>query len=95
VLSNPYWKYFLTPREEVELSASSKLGRWQVRLNARRNLEDGQMVSVGGDISWENECVIADISGYRRFTSIAGDDGDTTVLVTIVLKTIGALGFTG
>ncbi len=95
VLTNPDWKAFLTPREEVELSASSKFGSWQARLSARRNLEDGQMVSVGGDISWENECVIADISGYRRFTSIAGDDGDTTVLVTIVLKTIGALGFTG
>jgi LPS-assembly protein len=86
---------FLRPREEVEASASSKFGKWQFRINARRDLETGQMVSVGGDVSWENECLIADISGYRRFTSIAGDDGDTTVLITIVLKTIGALGFTG
>jgi len=95
VPSNVYYQGFLTPREEVEASGSSKFGKWQVRINARRDLETGQMVSAGGDISWENECVIADISGYRRFTSIAGDDGDTTVLITLVLKTIGAIGFTG
>ncbi len=93
--ANLYYKDFLTPREEVEASASSKFGKWRVRISARRDLQTGQMVSAGGDISWENECVIADISGYRRFTSIANDDGDTTVLITIVLKTIGALGFTG
>ncbi len=95
VPSNALYQDFLTPREEVEISASSQFGKWKIRAHARRDLEHGQMVDAGGDISWENECVIADISGYRRFTSIAGDDGDTTVLVTIVLKTIGALGFTG
>jgi LPS-assembly protein len=93
--SNYYWQHFLIPREEVELSASSHFGRWTIKAHARRDLEYGQMVDAGGDIKWENECLILDVSGYRRFTSINNDDGDTTILLTVVLKTIGALGFTG
>jgi len=88
-------KAFLTPREEVSATASSHFGRWTISANARRDLETGQMVSAGGDLRWENECVIADVSGYRRFTSINYDTGDSTVLFTIVLKSIGAIGVTG
>jgi LPS-assembly protein len=91
-VNNPFYKAYITPREEVSLNASSHFGRWTIKGNARRDLESGQMVSAGGDIAWENECVIADVSAYRRFTSINLDDGDTTVLFTIVLKTIGAIG---
>jgi LPS-assembly protein len=94
-LSNPNYAAYLTPREEVSLNASSHFRQWTLRGNARRDLQSGQMVSAGGDVSWENECVIADISAYRRFTSINFDNGDTTVLFTIVLKTIGAIGVNG
>ena len=90
--TNPLYVDYITPREEVSLNASSHFGRWTVKGNARRDLETGQMVTAGGDISWENECVIADVSAFRRFTSINNDNGDTTVLFTIVLKTIGAIG---
>jgi LPS-assembly protein len=94
-VNNPFYKAYITPREEATLNASSHFGRWTVKGNARRDLQDGQMVAAGGDIQWENECVIADVSAYRRFTSINGDNGDTTVLFTIVLKTIGAVGVSG
>ena len=93
--SNVNYNSFLTPREEVTAKASTHFGRWTFNVDARRDLQTGQMVSAGGDVKWENECVIADVSAYRRFTSINYDDGDTTVLFTIVLKTIGAIGFTG
>jgi hypothetical protein len=76
----------------VSLNVSSHFGKWTLKANARRDLQSGQMVTAGGDVAWENECVIADVSAFRRFTSINFDDGDTTILFTIVLKTIGAIG---
>ncbi len=95
--TNPAQTYaaFFTPRQEVTLNVSSKLGAYQVNFNARRNVENGQLVSVGGDVKWENECMIVDISGYDRLTQINYDKGDRTILFTIVLKTLGTLGFTG
>jgi LPS-assembly protein len=92
VTSNAFYAAYVTPREEVTLNASSSFGKWTVRANARRDLESGQMVTAGGQVQWENECVIANVSAFRRFTQINFDDGDTTVLFTIVLKTIGAIG---
>jgi LPS-assembly protein len=53
------------------------------------------MDSAGGDIKWENECLILDAYAARRFTSIAGDNGDTTIVFTITLKTIGPIGING
>ncbi len=84
-----------TPRQEITAGASTHFGRWTVSANARRNLETGQMDSAGGDIKWENECLILDAYAARRFTSIAGDNGDTTILFTITLKTIGPIGING
>jgi LPS-assembly protein len=86
---------FYTPRQEVTANASTHFGKWTLNAGARRDLQTGQMVTAGGDIKWENECLIFDLYANRRFTSIAGDNGDTTILFTIVLKTVGAFGIDG
>ncbi len=86
---------FLTPRQEATLGVSSTYGRWSVNFTARRDLENGQMVALSAGVKWENECMIVDASGFRRYTRINFDKGDSTVLFTIVLKTLGTLGFTG
>jgi LPS-assembly protein len=48
-------------------------------------------ISVTG--AYENECAIFDLTFYKRYTSIAGDSGDTMVLFQITLKTVGQFGF--
>jgi LPS-assembly protein len=93
IAANP--KEFFTPRQEVTANFSTHFGKYTLSLNARRDLETGQMVDVGGNAKWENECLIFDIYANRRFTSIAGDNGDTTILFTLTLKTLGFIGVTG
>ncbi len=92
---NPYATSFFTPRQEVTAGASTQFGGYKFSVNARRDVQTGQLVSAGADAKWENECLIFDIFAARRFTSIAGDNGNTTVLFTITLKSIGGFGVNG
>ncbi len=84
-----------SPRQEVRLNFSSHIGAYTVNASAIRNLETGELVSVGGDVQWQNECLIFDIFANRRFVSIAGDNGDTTIVFTLTLKSLGSLGANG
>lgn len=84
---------FYVPRNEASVGVSSHRGNWTVSANARRNLENGQMVSLGADGKYENECFIFDVNFFRRYTSIDGDNGDTTILFTLTFKTVGQFGF--
>ena len=93
--NNPYATSFFTPRQEVTAGASTHFGGYNFSVNARRDVQTGQLVSAGADAKWENECLIFDIFAARRFTSIAGDNGNTTVLFTITLKSIGGFGVNG
>jgi len=81
------------PRSEVSLGASAQYGAWQLAANERQNLENGSMVSAGFQGSWQNECMIFALLFDRRFTSLDGDDGATTVLIQITFKTVGQFGF--
>ena len=53
------------------------------------------MVAVGARGTYENECVIFDVNLFKRYTSINGDNGSTTILFEITLKTVGQFGFHG
>ena len=86
---------FFTPRQEASLGASSHIGAYSISVGATRDIQTGHLVNVNGDVKWENECLIFDVFGGRRYTSIAGDAGDTTILFTITLKTIGGFGVNG
>jgi len=86
---------FFTPRQELSLGGSSHFGKYTLSASAIRDVQTGKLVSAGGDARWENECLIFDIYASRRFTSIAGDNGNTTVLFQITLKTIGGFGVNG
>ncbi len=92
--NNIYTGYY-TPRNEVSAGATLKYGHYSISGDARRDLETGQMDSVGGHLKYEDECTIFDTFIYRRYTSINGDHGDTTVLFTITLKTVGQFGIKG
>jgi LPS-assembly protein len=86
---------FFVPREEVSAGVSTKFGRYLFGLDARRDLEEGKFVSIGAHARYEDECFAFDIKFYKRYTEIAGDTGDTTLLFTVLLKTIGPIGFSG
>jgi len=84
---------FFTPRNEVSAGLSTKWGRYSLSGNARRNVETGQMDSFDVHAKYEDECTIFDMLFARRYTSIFGDSGDTTIMFTLTLKTVGQIGF--
>ena len=86
---------FFTPRQEATAGISTHFGGYTITADARRDLQTGKLVSIGTNAKWENECFAFDIYAARRFTAINFDSGDTTVLFTIVLKTVGAFGVNG
>ena len=84
---------YFTPRNEVLASVSTQYGSYKFAANARRNLATGRMDSIGAKATYEDECFIFDVNLYRRFLSINNDNGGTTVLFQITLKTIGQFGY--
>ncbi len=84
---------YFTPRNELTLSAASHVGRWNLSVYGRRDLQTAQMVSAGVHATYEDECLIFDAHFDRRYTSIDGDHGASYLLFTITLKSIGQFGF--
>ncbi len=98
---------FFLPRNEITVGASSAFGRWNLSAFAQRNLSEQQFtpfngvingtkwVALGGNVSWQNECLIANLNYSKRYTFINGDNGDQSILFTLTFKTLGALGVNG
>jgi LPS-assembly protein len=84
---------FFQPRNEVTLGASSSWGMYRFSAYARRDLTTNSMVAVGADAIYEDECFIADLKFYRRYTSIDNDGGSTALLLLFTFKTIGQFGY--
>jgi LPS-assembly protein len=101
---NPYYYYdqpapppagnlYYFPRNEITLGASSNWGFYRFSATVRRDLATNQMVSLGGDAIYEDECFIFDLRAFRRYTSINGDNGSTSILFLLTFKTIGQFGY--
>nr|WP_294530966.1 LPS assembly protein LptD [uncultured Rhodopila sp.] len=86
---NPY--YF--PRNEATVALSTYWGQYRFSGYARRDLATNQMVMVGADMVYEDECFIFDLRAFRRYVSINGDNGSTAVLFLVTFKTIGQFGY--
>ena len=84
---------FFQPRDEISLGASSNWGAYRFSAFARRDLTHNQMVAVGGDAIYDDECFTLDVKFYRRYTSINGDNGATVLLILFTFKTIGQFGY--
>jgi LPS-assembly protein len=106
--TNPYFLYdqsplsvqptgypasYFTPRNEVTVGASSQFSNYKFSGYVKRDIQLSKMVAVGGRATYENECLIFDVNLYKRYTSIEGDTGSTTILFEITLKTVGQFGF--
>ncbi len=81
------------PRDEIEAGLSAHYGRWRLKTMARANLRTHEMDQVSVTAGYEDECLIFNVVGYKRYTSIGGDHGDTAVMIEITLKTVGEFGF--
>jgi LPS-assembly protein len=89
----PAGNAFYVPRNEITFGASSAWGQYRFSGYARRDLQTNQMVAVGADAIYEDECYILDFKFFRRYTSFNGDNGSTTLLIQMTFKTIGQFGF--
>ena len=86
--------YFI-PRNEVTLGASSQYGAYKFSGFVREDLRLRKLVGIGARGTYEDECFIFDVNLLRRYTSINNDNGGTTILFQITLKTVGQFGFHG
>lgn len=102
--NNPYTYYnqappppagspFYVPRNELSLGLSGNFGQYRFSVFARRNLALDQMVFVGANFAYENECLIVNLQLNRRYTSYNGDSGSTGLMLTVTFKTLGAIGY--
>jgi LPS-assembly protein len=81
------------PRNEISIGANAKYGSWRVAASARKDIQTGKMVSLAANAAYEDECFIFNVQYARRYTSINGDTGSSTLLFTVTLKTVGQFGF--
>ena len=98
---------FYLPRNEITFGLSSGFKQWNLSGFVQRNLsaeqytpstgttEGAKFVAIGGNVNWQNECLIANLNFSRRYTYINGDNGDQTILFTLTFKTLGAIGVNG
>ena len=78
---------------ELALGVNTAVGHYRFGASARRDLQTGKMVAVDFAGAYEDECFIFSSNLFRRYTSIDGDNGATTVLFQITFKTVGTFGF--
>ncbi len=84
---------YAAPREEISIGANSRYGQWRFSASSRADIHTHRMDAVAVAATYENECAIFALTFYKRYTSVAGDNGDTVVLFQITLKTVGEFGF--
>ncbi|HUV32418.1 MAG TPA: LPS assembly protein LptD, partial [Devosiaceae bacterium] len=77
-------------REELIGSAKVRIDRnWSISGNARRDIENGDFVEVGGGLTYANECCQLDFFLKRDFTESDDAPSSTSVGVLVKLFTIG------
>ena len=81
---------FPEDREEIYGNAAIKLtDEWTVYGSARADLEDSRFVFSEGGVRFENECCAVDLSVERRFNDDRDANDDTSVGLTVRLKSLG------
>jgi LPS-assembly protein len=81
------------PRSEITLGASTRFGPWRASAWGRQDLRTHEMVGVVFGGAYEDECFIFDVRYYKRYTSLAGDNGASALLFQLTFKTVGQFGF--
>ncbi len=97
---NPYFLYdqplvpasYFQHRNEATVSASTQFDRYRASAYVRRDLTLAKLSNAGVHAAYEDECFIFDVSYNRRYTSLNGDNGASTILFQVTLKTVGQFG---
>lgn len=77
-------------REEVSTTAALQINRnWSIGAHLRRDLERDEFVSLGGSLTWQNECAAIDFVLRRRFTDIENAPASTSFGVSVRLLSLG------
>ena len=83
-----------TPRNELTLGLNTTHGPWHFGTAGTARAGDRpDGLGRASDAAYEDECFIFDVHFYRRYTSLDGDSGATTMLFQITFKTVGEIGF--
>ena len=97
--NNPYTvgppAAYYVPTNEATLGASSTYKAYRVSAYGRRDLASNRFVALGADLAYTNDCFIFDVAFNRRYTTINGDSGDTSILFTLTFKTLGTFPVNG
>ena len=83
------------PVNETTIGLNTSYGHWRFGGQVIRDMHLGTLSDVGSTITYEDECVIVSANYFRRFTSINGDNGATTLFFQITLKTLGSFNVNG
>jgi|GEM_PF-431145 len=86
---------YYTPVNEITTGFSSRWRNYHVSAYVRRSLSRKQFVAMGGDIGYSNDCFGLDILGIKQYTTIGGQQRNTTILLNFTFKTIGTFGING
>jgi LPS-assembly protein len=77
-------------REEIAGVARAEFSRyWAIDGNIRSDLTGFGLISAGGGITYEDECVILGLRVQRRFTSDRDSPPDTSVIFVVKLLHLG------
>ncbi|WP_336944883.1 LPS assembly protein LptD [Asaia sp. HN010] len=93
-LNGPTQVYY-TKTNEVTAGVSTAWKQYHASVYGRRSLSRKEFVSLGGDIGYSNDCFGLDILAIKQYTSIGGQQRNTTVLFNLTFKTIGTFGING
>jgi LPS-assembly protein len=104
--TNPYYEFdqaatptaplpasYFVHRNEVTLSAVTTIDHYKLTAYGREDINLGKPTAVGLRGTYEDECFIFDINFNRRYTSLNGDNGSTSILFQITFKTVGQFGY--
>ena len=77
---------------ELSGGFSADYAGWHLSGFTRRSLSRAQFVTLGGDTGYSNDCFGIDFMYFKQYTSIGGEQRNSTYLVTVSLKTLGSFG---
>jgi len=97
---NPYFLYdqptipasYFRHRNEATVSASTQFDKYRASAYVRRDLELAKLSAAGVHATYEDECFVFDVSYNRRYTSLNGDNGASSILFQLTFKTVGQFG---
>ncbi|MBB2200270.1 LPS-assembly protein LptD [Gluconacetobacter tumulisoli] len=80
---------------ELTLGASTNWQHYHLSGFVRRSLAREQFVAMGGNAGYQNDCFAFNIMYIKQYTSIGGQQRNSTIMFTLTFKTIGSFGIHG